>query len=363
MEIGAALFLSNMEKRFQFPDAQIDFRKTKSKSKREKHHQVFVSKMASLGPNDEVVSLELPAPSGWKKMFLPKKGGTPKKNEIVFTAPTGEEITTRKQLDQYLKAHPGGPKSSEFDWGSGETPRRSARISEKVKVSPPPPETEPVPKRAKRSLKKDKKEKPEEETPEKENNPEKAAGEDVDMQEAEKTDEKQKEEAPVKTIVEDSEKQDEKDKIAPEDKAEKGEAPENKPAKEGEDTCENPKMPLSEEEAKPVNEVNKEAVADVNETDKGETAVAQDQDKAENDGGSGIAEGAKEEIPDADDQDEVENDGGTTTTTTTTTTTANATATAATEGQKGNVGDKEQEMNKQVEATVENGCRVEAEPW
>ncbi|MFS7912287.1 putative Methyl-CpG-binding domain-containing protein [Helianthus anomalus] len=44
--------------------------------------------------------------------FLPKKVGTPKKNEIVFTAPTGEEITTRKQLDQYLKAHPGGPKIS-----------------------------------------------------------------------------------------------------------------------------------------------------------------------------------------------------------------------------------------------------------
>ncbi|XP_024965497.1 methyl-CpG-binding domain-containing protein 11-like [Cynara cardunculus var. scolymus] len=308
--------------------------------------------MASLGPNDEVVSLELPAPSGWKKMFLPKKGGTPKKNEIVFTAPTGEEISTRKQLDQYLKAHPGGPKISEFDWGSGETPRRSARISEKVKVSPPPPETEPVPKRAKRSSKKDKKQKPEEETPEKENNPEKAAeGEDVDMQEAEKTSfEKQKEEAPVKTIVEDSEKQEEKDKIVPKEKAEKDEAPEDKPAKEVEDTCENPKMPLLEDEAKSVNEINKEVVADVNE---------KDQDKVENDGGSVIAVGAKEEIPDAHDQDKAENDGGTATATAT----ATVTVTVTTEGQKGNVGDKEPETNKQVEATVENGCHVESEPW
>ncbi|PWA58484.1 DNA-binding domain-containing protein [Artemisia annua] len=62
---------------------------------------------------------------------LLKKGGTPGKNETVFTAPTGEEITNKKQLEQYLKSNPGGPKISEFDWTSGETPRRSSRISEK----------------------------------------------------------------------------------------------------------------------------------------------------------------------------------------------------------------------------------------
>ncbi|KAL8239738.1 hypothetical protein R6Q59_016305 [Mikania micrantha] len=107
--------------------------------------------MENSGVNDEAVSLELPAPAGWKKMFLPKQAGTPKKNEIVFIAPTGEEFINRKQLDQYLKAHPGGPKVSEFDWGSGETPRRSTRISEKVKSTPPTSETEPVKKRARKS--------------------------------------------------------------------------------------------------------------------------------------------------------------------------------------------------------------------
>ncbi|KAE9602291.1 hypothetical protein Lal_00050073 [Lupinus albus] len=100
---------------------------------------------------EDAVSFELHAPSGWKKKFLPKKSGTPKKNEIVFTAPTGEEFNNRKQLEQYLKAHPGGPAVSEFDWGTGKTPRRSARISEKAKVAPPL-ESEPPKKRGKKSL-------------------------------------------------------------------------------------------------------------------------------------------------------------------------------------------------------------------
>ncbi|CAL1414608.1 unnamed protein product [Linum trigynum] len=94
---------------------------------------------------DEGFSVELPAPSGWKKMFFPKK-----KSEISFIAPTGEEITGRRQLEQYLKAHPGGPAASDFDWGTGETPRRSARISEKVKATPSP-QKEPPKKRGKRS--------------------------------------------------------------------------------------------------------------------------------------------------------------------------------------------------------------------
>nr|KYP32320.1 hypothetical protein KK1_047037 [Cajanus cajan] len=103
------------------------------------------------GAVEEVFSLELPAPPGWKKKFVPKKAGTPKKNEIVFTAPTGEEINNRKQLEQYLKAHPGGPAVSEFDWGTGETPRRSARISEKAKAAPPT-ESEPPKKRRRSSV-------------------------------------------------------------------------------------------------------------------------------------------------------------------------------------------------------------------
>lgn len=88
---------------------------------------------------------------------MPKKGGTPRKNEILFIAPTGEEISNRKQLEQYLKAHSGGPALSEFDWGTGETPRRSARISEKVKATPPSKDSEPPKKRGRRSsAKKDK---------------------------------------------------------------------------------------------------------------------------------------------------------------------------------------------------------------
>ncbi|XP_077245186.1 uncharacterized protein LOC143885093 [Tasmannia lanceolata] len=98
----------------------------------------------------EIVSMELPAPKGWKKKFTPKKGGTPKRNEIVFISPTGEEIRNKKQLDQYIKSHPGGTASSEFDWGTGDTPRRSARISEKVKTTETP-EGEPPKKREKKS--------------------------------------------------------------------------------------------------------------------------------------------------------------------------------------------------------------------
>ncbi|ONK65104.1 uncharacterized protein A4U43_C07F33720 [Asparagus officinalis] len=74
---------------------------------------------ATADAEEEVISVELPAPEGWKKKFTPKKGGTPKRNEIVFISPTGEEIANKKQLDQYLRAHPGGPPSSEFDWGTG----------------------------------------------------------------------------------------------------------------------------------------------------------------------------------------------------------------------------------------------------
>lgn len=90
--------------------------------------------------------MELPAPSGWKKKLLPKQ----KRNEIIFTAPTGEEISSRRQLEQYLKANPGGPTASEFDWGTGETPRRSSRIIGKAKAAPQK-ETEPVKKRARKS--------------------------------------------------------------------------------------------------------------------------------------------------------------------------------------------------------------------
>ncbi|XP_013701196.1 methyl-CpG-binding domain-containing protein 11-like [Brassica napus] len=70
-----------------------------------------------------------------------------KKTEIVFVSPTGEEISNRKQLEQYLKSHPGIPGSAKFDWTTSGTPRRrSARISEKTK-STPSPDKEPPKKR------------------------------------------------------------------------------------------------------------------------------------------------------------------------------------------------------------------------
>ncbi|KAF8393206.1 hypothetical protein HHK36_021447 [Tetracentron sinense] len=113
--------------------------------------------------------------------FMPKQGGTPKKNEIIFISPTGEEINNRKQLEKYLKSHPGGPAISEFDWGTGETPRRSTRISEKAKASPPP-ESEPPKKRSRKSSGSKKDNKETEVTPE-----ETEGNKEVDMQDADVT--------------------------------------------------------------------------------------------------------------------------------------------------------------------------------
>lgn len=107
---------------------------------------------------EDVVSIELPAPKGWKKKFTPRKSGTPRRNEVVFISPTGEEIKSKRQLDQFLKSHPGGPSVSEFDWGTGDTPRRSARISEKSKATESP-ESEPVKKKQRSASKKGEKEK------------------------------------------------------------------------------------------------------------------------------------------------------------------------------------------------------------
>ncbi|CAA2943487.1 methyl- -binding domain-containing 11-like [Olea europaea subsp. europaea] len=108
---------------------------------------------------NEVVAIELPAPPGWIKKFIPKKGGTPRRNDIVFTAPTGEEIKNKRQLDQYLKSHPEGPSAAEFDWGTGDTPRRSSRLSEKSKTQEVPEIETPKKKQKKVSEKKEAEEK------------------------------------------------------------------------------------------------------------------------------------------------------------------------------------------------------------
>ncbi|KAK5817542.1 hypothetical protein PVK06_022466 [Gossypium arboreum] len=98
-----------------------------------------------LGYCDDLGTLRESFASLFKK-FIPKKGVSPTKHEIIFIAPTGEDISNKRQLEKYLKAHPGGPAVSEFYLGTGETPRRSARISEKVKAMPTT-ESEPSKKR------------------------------------------------------------------------------------------------------------------------------------------------------------------------------------------------------------------------
>lgn len=105
-------------------------------------------------PNESAPS-ELAAPPGWQKKLVPKKSGTPK-NEVVFVAPNGEEFKTKRLLERFLKANPGGPSITDFEWSTGETTptRRSARITEKVKESPvktPESESKKKPKRSRKS--------------------------------------------------------------------------------------------------------------------------------------------------------------------------------------------------------------------
>ncbi|XP_024386060.1 uncharacterized protein [Physcomitrium patens] len=87
---------------------------------------------------------ELTGPlQGWKRKGSGKKGGTPKRKDVTFVAPDGEEIKTKRQLDKYLKAHPGTLSAGDFEWGVAagdavtppENRRRSARLSSKGRVS------------------------------------------------------------------------------------------------------------------------------------------------------------------------------------------------------------------------------------
>ncbi|XP_060169919.1 methyl-CpG-binding domain-containing protein 11-like [Lycium barbarum] len=107
---------------------------------------------------NDAVPIELPAPPGWKKRFTPRKSGTPRRNDIVFVAPDGDEIKNKRQLDKYLKSHPGGPPASEFDWGTGDTPRRSSRLGEKSKATESPESETPSKRPRKSSSKKGAKE-------------------------------------------------------------------------------------------------------------------------------------------------------------------------------------------------------------
>ncbi|CAM6014463.1 unnamed protein product [Sphagnum balticum] len=77
---------------------------------------------------------------GWKRKFFTKKSGILKRKDVSFLAPDGEELRNKRQLDKYLKNHPGSLIASDFDWSSGggspgETPRRSARLNSKGRLS------------------------------------------------------------------------------------------------------------------------------------------------------------------------------------------------------------------------------------
>ncbi|KAJ8558428.1 hypothetical protein K7X08_005194 [Anisodus acutangulus] len=110
------------------------------------------NKAVDVKKNDVVVPVELPAPPGWKKRYTPRKSGTPRRNDIVFVSPDGDEIKNKRQLDKYLKSHPGGPPASEFDWG--DTPRRSTRLGEKSKATESPESETPSKRQRKSSSKK-----------------------------------------------------------------------------------------------------------------------------------------------------------------------------------------------------------------
>lgn len=199
--------------------------------------------MSASKSGDDVVSVELHAPGSWKKLYLPNN---PKKSEIVFIAPTGEEISNRKQLEQYLKTNPGNPALSEFDWGTGETPRRSARISEKVKASPPSKEIEQPKKKGRRSSLA-KKEKEAENAPNKEADDKK----DTEMQDAEADDKKEtemKDAAADDKKVSDDEPDEEVKKTEPEEKAaeEEDKGPQEPVTKD--DTEETPKTEETNDE-------------------------------------------------------------------------------------------------------------------
>ncbi|KAD6454594.1 hypothetical protein E3N88_09300 [Mikania micrantha] len=87
--------------------------------------------MENSGVNDEAVSLELPAPAGWKKMFLEFR---PCFGQVLRNSEMYVPISEAKKKYRMKKK-----------------PIRMKIISEKVKSTPPTSETEPVTKRARKS--------------------------------------------------------------------------------------------------------------------------------------------------------------------------------------------------------------------
>ncbi|CAK9228505.1 unnamed protein product [Sphagnum troendelagicum] len=96
-----------------------------------------------------VVIQELSSPplQGWKKK---KIGGIPTGKDVSYITPDGEEISSKRQLQKHLKGHPGCPTGANFDWTSGESRRRSLRLSSRGRMSSDHSEAElPVTKRSK----------------------------------------------------------------------------------------------------------------------------------------------------------------------------------------------------------------------
>ncbi|KAJ7279867.1 hypothetical protein O6H91_01G167800 [Diphasiastrum complanatum] len=166
---------------------------------------------AALSP--EPATELLGAPQGWHKKLAHKKGGTPKRRDVVFIAPSGEEIRSKAHLERYLKANPGGPQLTDFDWSTGGTPRRSERLSTKTRKSTDSTEADVPNKRSKKKTPaKDSQEHEETEiNPSENDTPVKESKEDEEKgtklsetNEDENNDSKQPEEpAPVKELKED----------------------------------------------------------------------------------------------------------------------------------------------------------------
>lgn len=98
-------------------------------------HPPFPTSPQQLGTPE---NKDFPAPAGWqKKIASTKSGGTPRRGAVYFIAPDGEEIKSKRSLEGYLKSHPGCPSVTEFDWSTGETPRRSSRLSTKTHLDFP----------------------------------------------------------------------------------------------------------------------------------------------------------------------------------------------------------------------------------
>jgi hypothetical protein len=84
----------------------------------------------SSGESDPLVQEEAFV-EGWRRRLVLRKGVKKQRRDVVYVAPDGTEVKNKKQLEKYLKKHPGGPLVSEFNWRSEMPTRLSRRLSNK----------------------------------------------------------------------------------------------------------------------------------------------------------------------------------------------------------------------------------------